>query len=132
MLDRGQDVTATNGRRKDHSAHRSTLVGLIVLVCVACLPGLASADVDMTGALEKVSSPITGKPGEVKPLNSSANGDYECIDQYSVIGNKPYYFAIGNCPDGWLIEVVSYASENEVTHEHSYGGYIGDSYSYCG
>ena len=130
MSGRGRGSAAIRGWRA--FAPKYVLAGLIALICVACIPSVASADVDMTGALEKVSSPITGRPGGVQPLNSSLNGDYECIDQYSVIGSKPYYFAIGNCPDGWLIEVVSYASENTETGEHSYGGYIGDSYSYCG
>jgi uncharacterized cupin superfamily protein len=128
MSGRGWGSTAVS----DGFATRHILAGLITLVCMACIPSIASADVDQTGALEKVSSPITSKVGEVKPLNTSANGDYKCIDPYSVIGSKPYYFTIGNCPSGWILEVVSYASENTETHEHSYGGYIGDAYSYCG
>ncbi|HSZ06020.1 MAG TPA: hypothetical protein VK778_12600 [Solirubrobacteraceae bacterium] len=92
---------------------------------------IARADVDMTGKLEKVSS-LKTVPSGVQPLATSQNGDYRCADEYSVIGNKPYYFAIGNCREGWTLEAVALASENTKTHEHSYGGYIGSSYSYCG
>ncbi len=86
----------------------------------------------MTGRIGKVAPTLSSSVGEVKPLATSANGDYECLEPYSVIGNRPYYFAIGNCRAGWDIEVVAYAGENSQTHEHSYGGYIGSAYSYCG
>jgi hypothetical protein len=107
------------------------LSSLILIVCGTSAVSVARADVDMTGKLEKVSS-LKATPGEVQPLATAANGDYRCADEYSVIGNKPYYFAIGNCKAGWTLEVVALASENTETHEHSYGGYIGSSYSYCG
>jgi hypothetical protein len=106
--------------------------GLMVLACVACVSSSALADVDMSGRLEKAQSPITTGLGEVKPLATSVSGDYRCADPYSVIGNRPFYFAIGNCAEGWDIEAVAYSGENSVTHEHSYGGYIGSAYSYCG
>jgi hypothetical protein len=114
----------------------STLL-LIACISVAALSALAlassaRADVDMTGGLEKVSSPITGKVGGVQPLATSANGTYRCSDEYSVVANWFYYFAIGNCRPGWELEVVSYASENSVTHEHSYGGFVSNAFSGCG
>jgi hypothetical protein len=49
-----------------------------------------------------------------------------------VVANWYYYFAIGNCPEGSNIEVVSYASENSETHEHSYGGFVTGVFSGCG
>ncbi|HTD09544.1 MAG TPA: hypothetical protein VK680_11690 [Solirubrobacteraceae bacterium] len=103
----------------------------MLLVSAAYTASTASADVDMTGRLEKVVS-LQASPGEVKPLATSANGEYRCVDPYSPVGNWFYYFAIGNCASGWDLEVVSYASENTVTHEHSYGGYINNAFSGCG
>jgi hypothetical protein len=107
------------------------LASLVLLAYAACAANIARADVAMTGRLEKASS-LKAAPGEVQPLATSVNGDYRCADEYSVIGNKPYYFAIGNCRAGWTLEAVAYASENTETHEHSYGGYVGSTYSYCG
>jgi hypothetical protein len=141
-LRRGDDGTSirlsATGRRVILPAsrrHRSMslclLIILMTLIYVVCAVGVARADVDMTGRLEKVSS-LKTTPGEAQPLATSVNGDYRCADEYSVIGNKPYYFAIGNCKAGWTLEAVAYASENTETHEHSYGGYIGSAYSYCG
>ncbi len=110
--------------------------GPCVLAAIALLAFLvsataASADVDMTGRLEKVnSSPL--KSG-VQPLSvTSENGDWRCFDPYSTVANWPYYYAIGNCPKGAELEVVSYASEDPATHEHSYGGFINGAYSGCG
>ena len=54
------------------------------------------------------------------------------MDPYSVVANWYYYFAIGNCASGWDLEVVSYASENTETHEHSYGGFVNNAFSGCG
>jgi hypothetical protein len=71
-------------------------------------------------------------PKGVTPLATSANGTYRCADDYSVVANWYYYFAIGNCPAGAEIEVVSYASENTQTHEHSYGGFVNGAFSGCG
>jgi hypothetical protein len=104
---------------------------LMVLAYAVCVPAIATADVDMTGRLEKVPTPKVA-PGHVKPFATAIAGDYRCADAYSVIASRPFYFAIGNCPAGWTIEAVAYSSENSVTHEHSYGGYIGGAYSYCG
>jgi hypothetical protein len=85
----------------------------------------------MTGHLRKVAK-LPAAPGAVKPLAESANGVYECTDNYSPIANWYYYFAIGNCPAGGEIKVVSYASENSKTHEHSYGGFVTGAFSGCG
>jgi hypothetical protein len=123
--------SAARDRRRSHLVSRCLLVGLLVLVSVSCLASAASADVDMTGRLEKIPA-LKSAPGEVKPLATSANGEYRCADPYSVVGNWYYYFAIGNCAAGWDIEVVSYASENSETHEHSYGGFVNSAFSGCG
>jgi hypothetical protein len=101
-----------------------------VTVMMLALAASASADVDMTGRLVPVESPLSGS--KVQPLASSANGTYRCADEYSVIANWYYYFAIGNCRAGWELEVVSYASENSQTHEHSYGGFVNSAFSGCG
>lgn len=90
----------------------------------------ARADVDMTGRLVRVKKPA--KRAGATPLATSANGTYQCADEYSVIANWYYYYAIGNCRPGWDLEVVSYASENSETHEHSYGGFVNGSFSGCG
>jgi len=103
----------------------------MLLVSAAYMASAASADVDMTGRLEKV-VPLKAAPGEVTPLATSANGEYKCVDRYSAVGNWYYYFAIGNCASGWDLEVVSYASENTETHEHSYGGFVNNAFSGCG
>jgi hypothetical protein len=105
--------------------------GLAALACLACMTSIASADVDMTGALEKASR-IGSSLGGVESLATSANGDYKCTDKYSVVANWSYYYAIGNCPKGAEIEVVSYAAENTETHEHSYGGFVNSAFSGCG
>jgi TRAP-type C4-dicarboxylate transport system permease small subunit len=107
------------------------LAGLLLLAYAASTVGIARADVDMTGRLEKASS-LTTPLGAVHPLATSANGTYRCADEYSVIANWYYYFAIGNCPAGAELEVVSYASENTQTHEHSYGGFVNGAFSGCG
>ncbi len=121
-------------RFTDHpqSALLSLCVSLAMLVCLVCSASNARADVDMTGRLAKV--PSLSKPSleGVQPLTTSATGDYECLDKYSVVGNWYYYFAIGNCRKGWEIDVVSYASENTQTHEHSYGGFVTGAFSGCG
>ena len=85
----------------------------------------------MTGRLDKItSSPL--KSG-VQPLSvTSENGDWRCADPYSTVANWPYYYAIGNCPNGAELEVVSYASEDPTTHEHSYGGFVNGTFSGCG
>ena len=54
----GRGVTTINGWRENCSAPRPVLAGLLVLACVACLPSIASADVDMTGRLERVASSL--------------------------------------------------------------------------
>jgi len=110
---------------------RCLLASLALCVYAMCSVSIARADVDMTGRLEKVSSPKTTARG-VQPFATSANGDYRCADEYSVVANWYYYFAIGNCRAGWEIDVVSYASENTVTHEHSYGGFVNNGFSGCG
>jgi hypothetical protein len=128
-----QKVLLVPGRGTKRPVATVLAAGLIVLASLACVSSIARADVDMSGRLEKVpSSPLATTPGGVKPLATSINGDYRCVDPYSVIGNRPFYFAIGNCASGWDIEAVAYSGENSVTHEHSYGGYIGSAYSYCG
>jgi hypothetical protein len=132
MSGREQVDTATRGWCRHDLVSRCLFAGLLVLAYVGCAVNIASADVDMTGRLEKISSPLRSAPGEVKPLATSASGDYRCVDQYSVIANWYYYFAIGNCTAGKEIDVVSYASENSVTHEHSYGGFINGFFSGCG
>jgi hypothetical protein len=127
----GQDARQTllaPGRITKGAVATALAAGLIMLAYLACASSIARADVDMTGRVEKVPT-ATGK---AKPLATSINGDYRCADPYSVIGNRPFYFAIGNCVEGWDIEAVAYSGENSVTHEHSYGGYIGSAYSYCG
>ena len=138
MSNREQDHTVVRATKSTMSGWRTknlvavyVLAGLIVVACMACIACSASADVDMTGALEKA-SPLGSSLGGVQPLASAANGDYKCIDKYSVVANWYYYYAIGNCPKGAEIEVVSYASENTETHEHSYGGFVNGSFSGCG
>ena len=132
MSDRAQVDIATRDVGRDHLVSRCLLASLVVLIYLACAANSASADVDMTGRIGKVSSPLTASPGEVKPFTSSASGVYKCLDQYSVIANWFYYFAIGNCRPGWELAVVGYAAENTVTHEHSYGGFVNSAFSGCG
>ncbi len=105
---------------------------LVALACALLAPSIAGADVDATGRLEKISSPLKSSLGAIQPLATSANGDYRCADKYSAVENWYYYFALGNCKQGWEIQVVSYASENSVTHEHSYGGFVTGAFSGCG
>ena len=128
-----QQVDADKGSgHRQRLASRCVLTGLLALACLVSVSSTATADVDMTGRLERVSTPISSSPGEVKPLATKANGDYKCLNSYSVIANAPYFFAIGNCAYGWDLEVVSYASENSETHEHSYGGFVNSAFSGCG
>jgi hypothetical protein len=108
------------------------LVGLMALVYVVWAVGVARGDVNMSGRLEPSQSLASTMPAGVKPLATSANGTYRCADAYSVVANWYYYFAIGNCPAGAELEVVSYASENTQTHEHSYGGFVNGVFSGCG
>jgi hypothetical protein len=79
--------------------------GLAVVVSLAWATSMASADVDMTGAIEKASR-LRSSLGGVESLATSANGDYKCTDKYSAVANWYYYYAIGNCPKGAEIEVV--------------------------
>ncbi len=137
MSDREQGNATARARKSTMSIWRRKslvpiclLAGLAVLACLACMTSIASADVDMTGALEKTSR-LGGSLG-VESLATSASGDYKCTDKYSVVANWYYYYAIGNCPKGAEIEVVSYASENTETHEHSYGGFVNGAFSGCG
>jgi hypothetical protein len=106
------------------------LVAIALLALVASA-STANADVDITGRLEKVNSSPLGSG--LKPLSvTSENGDWRCSDPYSTVANWPYYYAIGNCPKGAELEVVSYASEDPATHEHSYGGFVNGAFSGCG
>ncbi|HSZ70413.1 MAG TPA: hypothetical protein VK756_08625 [Solirubrobacteraceae bacterium] len=104
---------------------------MISLIYTMCATTTANADVDMTGHLERVPS-LKTSPGGISPLATSANGDYKCVDKYSVVANWYYYYALGNCKEGWEIDVVSYAPENSQTHEHSYGGFVTGAFSGCG
>jgi hypothetical protein len=100
---------------------------LLAPLLVLILASAASADVDMTGKLVKMPSLRT------KSLSvSSESGNWRCSDPYSTVANWPYYYAIGNCPNGAELEAVSYASENPATHQHSYGGFVNGAYSGCG
>jgi Fungal fucose-specific lectin len=116
------------------SRHRNSSSCILVLLAslLFLVSGTtANADVDMVGRLEKAGSRSL-KSG-VQPLSvSSENGDWRCADPYSTVANWPYYYAVGNCPNGAELEVVSYASENPATHEHSYGGFVNGSFSGCG
>jgi hypothetical protein len=133
MSGRGRGSASVRGWDKGNSASRYILAGLIAFVCMVCIPSVAGADVDMKGALEKVSPSLKSSLGEVEPLSvSSENGDWRCFDPYSTVANWPYYYAIGNCPKGAELEVVSYASEDPTTHEHSYGGFVNGTFSGCG
>ncbi|HEY4812756.1 MAG TPA: fibronectin type III domain-containing protein, partial [Solirubrobacteraceae bacterium] len=118
--------------RRNSPTSLALLVGLMALAYLVCAVGSAQADVNMRGRLEPSQSLASTMPGGIKPLATSANGTYRCADTYSVVGNWYYYFAIGNCPAGAELEVVSYASENTKTHEHSYGGFINGAFSGCG
>jgi hypothetical protein len=102
-----------------------------LLICTT----VARADVDMTGALERIthSTKKHSTKSAVSPESATrTNGQYRCEDKYSVVANFPYYYAIGNCPKGEVINVVSYASENPATGEHSYGGKIKGGFEGCG
>lgn len=123
-------ITRACARRKAGLASKCLLVSVVTITVIGLTTGVATADVNMSGRLEKIASTSTS-PGEVKSLATSANGTYRCADQYSVVANWYYYFAIGNCPQGAEIEVVSYAAENSK-HEHSYGGFINGAFSGCG
>jgi hypothetical protein len=103
-----------------------------VLITALVLATSAGADVDMTGRLIRVKKPNTQLRTGATPFATTANGTYRCAYEYSVIANWYYYFALGNCRAGWELEVVSYASENSVTHEHSYGGFVNGAFSGCG
>jgi hypothetical protein len=113
---------------------RVLATALVILTYLACASSAASADVDMTGSLVKVtSSSLRSSLGTVTPQSvTSESGNWRCFDPYSTVANWPYYYAIGNCPKAAELEVVSYASEDPATHEHSYGGFVNGAFSGCG
>jgi hypothetical protein len=126
MSGRGWGGTAVSDGRKGAFATRHILASLIVLICVACIPSVASADVDMTGKIAPgpalksgLSSPGLG----AEPLvNSEHDGVYHCSDAYSTIANVAGGLAIGNCPKNEEFDVEDYGSGGESGY--FYGGYF--------
>ncbi len=110
-----------------------TALCLSLALVAACAAGVASADVDTAGGLEKAASTLKTSPHEVEPLDTSASGDYKCSSTlaYSDVQNAAGAFVIGNCKSPWEIEVVSYSGPNGEGI-HSYGGFVTGAFSGCG
>ncbi len=69
MSGRGWGGTAVSGWREGAFATRHILAGLIVLICVACIPSVAGADVDMTGKIAPGPAPSLRSPGLGAPTS---------------------------------------------------------------
>jgi hypothetical protein len=132
MSDRGRGMTVIGDWRKGAFAPRYILVGLVALVCMACIPRVASADVDSVGGLEKVPT-IKPSPHELTPLAGGA-GLYQCSSAhaYADIHSEPWGFVIGQCKSGWKFEVLEHTGVNSKTKTSSYGGYLEGAFDACG
>ncbi len=73
-------------------------------------------------------------PGEIQPLVSSENEDYECTAKYSHIDSGAFGWAIGNCPKGLTLEAVvrRLHSDSEPEGDYALGGWIGGAFQGCG
>jgi FlaG/FlaF family flagellin (archaellin) len=127
MSGRGCSDTAIRDRRKSAFAPRYILIGLIACLCLACIPSIASADVDMTGKIAPGPALKSGlsSPGfGAEPLvNSEHDGVYHCSDAYSTIANVAGGLAIGNCPRNEELDVEDYGNGGEESG-YFYGGYF--------
>jgi len=127
MSSRDWGGTAIKGRRMGTFAPKYILAGLIVLICAACIPSVAGADVDMTGKIAPGPAPKSGLglPGlGAEPLvNSEHDGVYHCSDAYSTIANVAGGLAIGNCPKNEEFDVEDYGYGGEKPG-YFYGGYF--------
>jgi hypothetical protein len=109
-----------------------TGVWLLALLLTMCSSNIATADVDTRGSLREISSPLYS-PGEVKPLVSSENEDYECTAKYSDVQSGAFTWVIGNCPKGSTLEAVVRRAHTEAEPEnYSLGGWVGESFEGCG
>ena len=127
MSGRRWSGTAVSDGRKGAFATRHILAGLIVLICVAYIPSVASADVDMTGKIAPGPALKSGlrSPGlGAEPLvNSEHDGVYHCSDAYSTIANVAGGLAIGDCPRNEELDVEDYGNGGEESG-YFYGGYF--------
>ena len=132
MSGRGRGSAVVSDGRKSAFATRHILAGLIVLVCMACIPSVASADVDSVGGLEKVST-IKSSPHELTPLAGGA-GLYQCSSAYAEadIHSEAWGLVIGNCKPGWKFEVLQHTGYNSAHKDSSYGGYVEGAFDACG
>ena len=128
MSGRGQEVEAIILNR----------IAMCLLACLTVLGvtlntgSMARADVDTRGELRAI-SPILSAPGEVKPLVSTENEDYECTAKYSDIQSGAFTWVIGNCPQGSILEAVVRRAHTESEPEnYSLGGWVGGSFQGCG
>jgi hypothetical protein len=133
MSGRGRGSAAIRDWRKGAFAPRYILAGLIALICVACIPSVASADVDSVGGLEKVAPTLKSSPHELTPLAGGA-GLYQCSSAhaYADIHSEPWGFVIGQCKSGWKFEVLEHTGVNSKTKTSSYGGYLEGAFDACG
>jgi len=135
LIPQSAQASGTSASDPRKSVRRRSL-GIFMIVALALLgysASVAQADIDLTGRLERIRTTTPVRPGkEVKPQGVLTDiGEWRCTDSYDVVSNAAYYFAIGNCPKGAILDVTSYATENSK-HEDSYGGYLGGAYSGCG
>ncbi|MGA9285447.1 MAG: hypothetical protein WBV85_08390 [Solirubrobacteraceae bacterium] len=107
---------------------------LAAMIALVCGVGVASADVETMGELREVSPVLKSSPGEVKPLISAENEDYECTAKYSNLQNGAFDWVIGNCPKGSILEAVVRRLHNDKEPEGDYslGGWIGGNFQGCG
>jgi hypothetical protein len=105
----------------------------MVLVLLLCAASATRADVDTRGTLREV-SPALSAPGEVKPLVSTENEDYECTAKYSTTESGAFSWAIGNCPKGLTLEAVvrRLHSDSEPEGDYALGGWVGGAFQGCG
>jgi hypothetical protein len=127
MSGRGRGKAMVGDWCKGAFAPRYILAGLIALICMACIPSVASADVDMTGKIAPGPALKSGlrSPGlGAEPLvNSEHDGIYHCSVAYSTIANVAGGLAIGNCPRNEELDVEDYGSGGEESG-YFYGGYF--------
>ncbi len=109
-------------------------VCLLVLAFAVCLPNVADADVNTMGQLREISSSLGSKPGEVMPLTTTENEDYECTAKYSDMQSGSFDWVIGNCPKGGTLEAVirELYKDSEPEGNYSLGGWVGGGFSGCG
>jgi hypothetical protein len=109
---------------------RVCLLGFVLTMCASTI---ASADIDTRGELREI-WPGSSTPGEVKPLVSTENEDFECTAKYSGIDAGAFTWALGNCPKGAILEAVvrRLHSDSEPEGNYALGGWVGGPFQGCG